>query len=132
MFRNIEVLLLKHQCLRHPSPLTMFLSLQLVTIELNHFHILNHQFKWRHLECSWHNLEFQLVYWNHFTVFSSRLLENSTNLHVKFCIKSRNWMGLSGGSTTTKDIWSTIWGDRGGVYAENIDTKDFWALKTIF
>ena len=42
-------------------------------------------------------------------------------------------MGWYGGTTTTKDVWTKIWRDRGGVDAtKNIDDKDFWFFKIVF
>ena len=47
----------------------------------------------------------------------------------KFTWKTETgWVWFSE-TTTTKDTWTEIWGNRGGVDAEDIDTKYFWVLK---
>ena len=136
---RLVILLLLHGCLRNPSPFTVFESSQYVLFELN-------------LIPSPH-ISFQMtssgvlltspgilvgLLGNPFTVFQVGnwkiqlvLTENRARV-----IESRwTW---SGGTTTSKDTWTEIWGDEANAAVENDGAAiklskswSFWDIKQI-
>ena len=59
--------------------------------------------------------------WKSFYSFSSQVTKVLTALHVKFAWKTETGCVWIGGTTSRKDTFSEIWGDREDATAENID-----------